>query len=213
MILDTVPLITTIIMAITVLVSLLAFNDANLKAKLIFEPYHIKRFGEWYRFFTSGLIHADIVHLALNMYVLYGFGQLTETYFVLAFGSTGPFAYALMYTSAIALASVYSYFKHQDNPYYAALGASGAVSAVVFSSILFNPWAKISIIFIPVGIPGVVMGVLYLLYSQYKGRKEDDNIGHDAHFYGAVFGFIFPLLLKPTLIIDFVNIIRWNLGH
>jgi membrane associated rhomboid family serine protease len=206
-------IITTVIIAITVLISILAFNDHNLKQKLIFSPYQIKRSGEWYRFFTSGLIHADWMHLIFNMYVLYGFGQLTETYYVLSFGSTGPYAYALMYVVAIALAEVYSYFKNQDNPYYASLGASGAVSAVLFSSILFNPWSKIGIIFIPIGIPGVVMGALYLVYCQYKARKADDNIGHNAHFYGALFGFVFPLFLKPHLIIDFVNIIKWNLTN
>ena len=193
-------------MAITALVSYKAFQDGSLKWRFMFNAYEIKRKKEWYRFFSHGLIHADWVHLGLNIYVLYLFGGKVETSFVTQFGLVkGIVNYLLLYIGGLAVSSFYSYAKHQDNPNYNALGASGAVSAVVFASIALFPMDKLGIILIPFYIPGVIFGALYLLYSNYMAKKQLDNIGHDAHFWGALFGFVITFVFNPSLLSSFVN--------
>ena len=191
-------IITIAIIAITGLTSFRAFEDRMLKAKFIFLPAKIKESGEWYRFFSSGLIHADWVHLLFNLYVLWSFGQWVEQYFTIYFGSLfGRILYLGMYVLAIGASSIPDYKKHQDYYGYAALGASGAVSAVVFASIFFNPWqGGIGILFLPGSIPPMLFGALYLWYSSYMAKRQLDNIGHSAHFWGAVFGFVFTLVVS-----------------
>jgi membrane associated rhomboid family serine protease len=193
-------------MAITALVSYKAFQDSSLKWRFMFNAYEIKRKKEWYRFFSHGLIHADWVHLGLNIYVLYLFGGTVETSFVAQFGLVkGIVNYLLLYIGGLAVSSFYSYAKHQDNTHYNALGASGAVSAVVFASIALFPMKELGIILIPFYIPGVIFGALYLLYSNYMAKKQMDNIGHDAHFWGALFGFVITFVFNPDLLSSFVN--------
>ena len=172
----------------------------------MFNAYEIKRKKEWYRFFSHGLIHADWVHLGLNIYVLYLFGGKVEHEFIKEFGMVrGIVNYLLLYIGGLAVSSFYSYAKHQDNPNYNSLGASGAVSAVVFASIALFPMDKLGIILIPFYIPGVIFGALYLLYSNYMAKKQLDNIGHDAHFWGALFGFVITFVFNPSLLSSFVN--------
>ncbi len=203
------PYITYAIMVLTILLSWQANQNPSLKRKLIFYPFNVKRDGEFYRFITGGLIHADWMHLFINMFVLFSFGAKVEFAFLTTFGALGWFLYPLLYFMAIPLASTYSYIKHHDNAYYMALGASGAVSAVVFASILFDPTAGLVLLFFPFfPTPAFIMGLLYLLYSSYMAKRASDNIGHDAHFYGAVFGFLFPLCFKPKLIVNFINLIE-----
>ena len=193
-------------MAITALVSYKAFQDGSLKWRFMFNAYEIKRKKEWYRFFSHGLIHADWVHLGLNIYVLYLFGGKVEHEFIKEFGMVrGIVNYLLLYIGGLAVSSFYSYAKHQDNPNYNSLGASGAVSAVVFASIALFPMDKLGIILIPFYIPGVIFGALYLLYSNYMAKKQLDNIGHDAHFWGALFGFVITFVFNPSLLSSFVN--------
>lgn len=193
-------------MAITALVSYKAFQDSSLKWRFMFNAYEIKRKKEWYRFFSHGLIHADWVHLGLNIYVLYLFGGKVEHEFIKEFGMVrGIVNYLLLYIGGLAVSSFYSYAKHQDNPNYNSLGASGAVSAVVFASIALFPMDKLGIILIPFYIPGVIFGALYLLYSNYMAKKQMDNIGHDAHFWGALFGFVITFVFNPSLLSSFVN--------
>src|SRR5688500_6233279 len=151
--------ITLLLIVITCVTSIAAFNNENIRDQLIFKPYIIKRKKDWFRFLSSGFLHMDFVHLFFNMYVLFMFGRITEIYFMELFGRAGATLYILLYAIAIILSEVYSYFRHQDNPGYASLGASGAVSAVVFASILFQPLNKIGIIFLPIGIPGFVFGL------------------------------------------------------
>ncbi len=202
--------ITLLIIVLTCITSIAAFNNENIKQQLIFSPYIIKRKKDWFRFLSSGFLHSDWMHLFFNMYVLFLFGKTTEAYFMRTFDNAGATLYILLYTIAISLSEVYSYFQHQDNPGYASLGASGAVSAVVFASILFQPLNKIGIIFFPIGIPGFIFGILYLLYSMYMARNANDNVGHNAHFYGAVFGFLFPVVLKPELFMEFMQQISYG---
>ncbi len=189
--------ITIIIIIITALVSFAAFQSAELQQKLMMKPYTITRRNEWYRFITSGFIHANIPHLAINMLVLFSFGRVVEYYYQAAFDPRGELYFVIMYVGGIIVSDIPSYLKHRNDSSYSSLGASGAVSSVLFASIFFNPWSQVMVYFIPM--PGIVMGVLYLIYSGYMSRRGGDNINHDAHFYGAVWGILFTLLLRPSL--------------
>jgi len=176
-----------------------SFRRTDLFEKFKFNAYQIVHRKEWWRMITSGFLHANWSHLIFNMIALYFFGDLVEQYFGLYWGTLGKIIFFAMYIVAIPVSSIFSLIKNKDNHYYSAVGASGAVSAVLFASILFDPWIGIYIFFIPIPIPGIIFGPLYLAYSHFMGRKELDNIGHDAHFWGAVFGFILPILLKPVI--------------
>jgi membrane associated rhomboid family serine protease len=199
--------VTLIIIVVTALVSLLAFNKHEMFRRLAFNAYDIKHFKNSYRFLSYALIHADWVHLLVNMMVLYSFGRIVEQYYEILFGLKGILYFILLYVGGTALSTLPSYGKHKDDYTYTAVGASGAVSAVVFASILFDPLSKIYIFLIPIGIPAIVFGVLYLVYSAYMGKKNIDNVGHDAHFWGAVFGFVFTIGLKPELIVRLFSIL------
>ncbi|OWY21415.1 rhomboid family intramembrane serine protease [Sphingobacteriales bacterium UPWRP_1] len=200
---------TLLLVIVTGITSYLAFNDYGIRQKLIFSPYTIKRTGEYYRFLSSGLIHANWLHLIFNMFVLYQFGQIVESYYNDIFGQAGNMLYILLYTGGIIMSEMYSYFRHRNDPSYASLGASGAVSSIVFTFILFNPWADLQFLFFPfVPIKAVVVGVLYLAYSWYAARNIQDNIGHNAHFYGGIFGIVFTLAFEPSLAIYFYEQIR-----
>ena len=193
-------MITYLIIGLTCIFSGLAFQDRTMFNKYLLNPYLIHRNREWHRFFTHALLHADWGHLLMNMFVLYSFGRVIENYyFDILFGSRSGLFYSLLYVGAIIMSSVPSYEKHKNDSYYNSVGASGAISAVVFSSIIIEPTQKIMFLFLPFPIPAVLFGILYLFYSWYMVKKEADNIGHDAHFWGAVFGIVFTLMLKPAL--------------
>ncbi len=198
-------IINYVIIASTVIVSLLAWNQPELFSKLKFNPFLTKERKEYWRLVSYGLIHADWIHLFVNMFVLYSFGSLVTQYFELLFPGKSIFYYLILYIGGLLVASAPGYGKHKDNPYYNAVGASGAVSAVLFSSIVFNPMAKIYLFFVPIGIPAVVFGILYLIYSAYMDKKAKDNVGHDAHFWGGIYGFAITIALKPELFLHFVN--------
>jgi len=181
---------TLLIIILTALVSIPAFSNRIMKEKLLFRPYAISERAELYRFLTHGFLHANWEHLIINMYVLYIFGMFLENRFQAIFpNNLGTLAFLLLYLSAIVLSSIPSYFKHKNDPTYGALGASGATSALIFSFILFNPWEWF--IFPP--LPAILFGIVFLWYSNYMGKRGMDNIGHDAHFWGAVYGLIFTL--------------------
>ena len=194
-------LVTFILIGITVLVSYSSFQNSDLMNKLIFYPVEIKNKKEYWRFITHGFIHADFQHLLFNMITLFFFGRYTESAFHEIFGN--PFIYPLFYIIALIVSSIPSYKKHENDVYYRSLGASGAVSAVLYATVVFEPWNSIYIYFIKV--PAIIYAVLYLVYSNYMSRKQVDNIGHDAHFYGAIFGFVFPFVFKPYLISYFLE--------
>ncbi len=197
--------ITYIIIGITLLVSIPAMNNADLKWKLMFNAYQIKHHWEWYRFFTHALIHADWAHLLFNLFSFYSFGLFVESAYADEefFGGRGPLLYILLYVGGAAMSSVYSYEKNKDNIHYNALGASGAVSAVIFAFALINPMASISLFFIPM--KAWIFGFFFLGVSWYLGRRGGGNIGHDAHFWGAVYGVVFTLCLKPSLAQEFIT--------
>ncbi len=184
----------------TVIVSFMGFNNAVLFHKLKFNPYRIKHNRESWRFFSHALIHADWLHLLVNMYVLYSFGGLVESVFRSVFGNIGMLYYVLLYIGGVLFSSLYDFGKHKDDPYYNAVGASGAVSAVVFSSILIYPQGGLTIFPIPFSIPSWIFGILYLLYSAYMGKRGTDNVAHNAHLWGAVFGIIYTVILIPETV-------------
>jgi membrane associated rhomboid family serine protease len=191
---------TWILLILTLSASVLAFRNPDIGLKWRFSPWMIREKKEYYRFFSYALIHADWMHLGVNLFVLFSFGRAVEHLFAWHFPGKALFYYGILYVGGILFASLPSYGKHKDNPYYAAIGASGAVSAVVFSSIIMRPMAGIMLFPIPFEFPAVVFGVLYLIYSAYMAKRGQDNIGHDAHFWGAVFGIVFTLALKPALL-------------
>lgn len=187
--------ITIVIIAITVIVSLVALSNEELLNKLIFYPARMNTPGEYYRFVTAGLIHADFIHLFFNMYVLYIFGENVEYVYTAYIGK--PYLFGVMYFFALIAASLPAFAKHRNNYYYRALGASGAVAAVLFSFVYYAPWTMLYFFGI-IPIPAIVFAVIYLVYSAYAAKKGQDNIGHDAHFWGAVFGFVFTLIFDPS---------------
>lgn len=194
-------MITVIIIAITCIVSILCFNGTLNGNKLIFNAYQVWHRKEWYRMLTSGIIHSGWGHLFFNMLTLFFFGRIVEQYFSAAFGGVlGAVLYVMLYVSALAISSLGDLVKYRDNWNYNALGASGAVSAVLFASILFAPKMGIYIYLIPIPVPGYIFAPLYLLYCWYMAKRNMDNIGHTAHFWGAVYGILFPIICKPDVL-------------
>lgn len=204
--------ITLVIIAITAIVSILAFSRRDIYRRLAFNAYDIKHFRNGYRFVSYALVHADWIHLLINMLVLYSFGSVVEMYYNMVWGAKGLFYYLLLYAGGIVFSTTPAFAKHKDDYSYTAVGASGAVSAVVFASIIFDPLNKIYLFMIPIGIPAVVFGLLYLAYSWYMAKKNIDNIGHDVHFWGAIFGLVFTIALKPSLAVYFLERVRGLLG-
>lgn len=194
-------MLTVIIIAITCIVSILCFNGTLNGNKLIFNAYQVWHRKEWYRMLTSGMIHSGWGHLFFNMLTLYFFGRVVEQYFSAAFGGViGTVLYVVLYVSALAISSLGDLVKYRNNWNYNALGASGAVSAVLFASILFAPKMGIYIYLIPIPVPGYIFAPLYLLYCWYMAKRNMDNIGHTAHFWGAVYGILFPIICKPDVL-------------
>lgn len=192
---------TYILIFLTVIVSIACFNNRELSNRLSLKPNRVVHNREWYRVLTHIFVHGDVAHLAINMFVLLSFGLYVER-LLKAYEQAGSItnsylSYLLLYFGGAIAASVYDLIKQRNNPHYTSIGASGAVAAVVFTSIFFNPWNKLYL-FAVVPIPGIVFGICYLAYSQYMGRRGADNINHQAHLYGALFGFCFPLLMDPN---------------
>jgi membrane associated rhomboid family serine protease len=185
--------ITIAIVVITAIISFTAFSNQKIIDDLIFYPPAITRRNQWYRFITCGLIHADIAHLAFNMISLYMFGDLVERAFAQLFPEYGKLLYLAMYVLALVVCLIPTYVQQKDNYYYRSLGASGAVSAVVFAGVFLFPLGKIGLFIIPPIIPGFIFGPLYLIVTAYMSKKGNDNINHSAHFWGSVFGVVFVI--------------------
>jgi len=196
---------TIIIIAITSLISILALNNGDLMYKLRHWPYQESRRGEYYRWITGGLLHGDFMHLLFNMFTLFFFGRYVEEWFFSMFGAAGLVVYLLFYILALAASSSATFYRYRNTAGFASIGASGATAAVLFAAILLDPTIGIMLFLIPIPIPGFIFGILYLWYSNYAANKGQDNIDHTAHFFGAVFGFFFPLILQPSLILDFFS--------
>ena len=187
----------TILTLVTVAITIWAFNDRQIIETFIMSPYAVVHKKQWWRIVTHAFIHANWMHLIFNMIALWSFGVAVEHYFSMI-TKIPQTQFYLMYFGAIIFSSIPDLVKKRDNPNYLSLGASGGVSAVVFAAIFFDPWSLIYVFFLPC--PGIVFGVLYLIYSSYQSKQGGaDRINHDAHFYGSIFGFIYPLLLEPSL--------------
>ena len=203
--------LTTDIIAITVLVSWYALSKPTILNRMMMNPYRIQNQNEYYRFIASGLIHANFSHLLWNMFSLYFFGNIVEQYFAFIFGSAGPYFFIGFYMLAIIVSDLPTYFKNRNHPGYNSLGASGGVSAIIFASVLFQPLEKICFYFV-ICLPGFILAVVYVIYSYYIGRKSNDNINHEAHLYGALFGVLFCAVLYPASIPNFIEqIVQWRM--
>lgn len=193
-----------IIVVITSLISIYAFSNAGITERLSLKPTLVYHKHQYYRILSHSLIHADWTHLIVNMYVLFIFGDVCNQYFEYYFGAKHTILFLALYIASLIFSSLFSIFKHRNNQGYSAIGASGAVMAIVFTSIFFDPWNKLWFFGI-IPIPGILFGIIYLIYSLYMGKKNIDNIGHDAHFTGAVFGFLFPLIVDFRLLNMFIE--------
>jgi len=183
--------ITTIIIIITALVSIGGFSNPKIIDDLIFYPPAVSKHNQWYRFFTCGLIHADVGHLIFNMLSLYLFGRFVEDKFIEIFPDNGKWLYLLMYITSLLVCLLPTYFKNRDNYSYKSLGASGAVSAVVFAGLMIAPYVEVGFFLIPPIIPGFIFGPLYLLITAWLDKKGGGNINHSAHLWGALYGILF----------------------
>ena len=188
------------IIAVTCVISFLGFKNEKMISDLILWPPAIKRGKQYYRLLTYGFIHADGQHLLFNMITLYFFGALIEQFMT---GYIGTLGFVTFYLSAIVVSILPTYMKNTNNPSYRSLGASGAVSAVLFGFVLLQPWATILIFFIPC--PAIIYAVLYIAYSIYMDRQGNDNINHSAHLWGAAYGVLFLLAMEPRLIGAFLE--------
>ena len=199
-------MITISIIIITALVSYQAFRDHGLADKLIFQPAAV-RDGQWYRLLTYGLLHADFTHLLFNMFTFYLFGSSIENIFKLQFGGRiGALAFILLYIGGLLISIFPTYLKQKDNYYYKGLGASGAVSAVVFAYILINPMNFMGILFIPIMLPAFLFGFIFVFISMYLDKKEVGGINHSAHITGGVFGMVFSTV--AFFVVSNVNLLQ-----
>ena len=183
-----------LIIVLTVAVSLWGLSDPRVIHALILWPPAVKKKGEVYRLASYGIVHADVPHLLFNMVTLYFFGQAIEGVYLRALGQLG---YVWFYVMALVASILPTYLRHRDDPEYRSLGASGAVSAVLFAFILFRPLDSLYLFFIPIPIPAIVFAVLYVAYETWSQKQAKDNVNHSAHLWGAAFGVLFTLLMVP----------------
>ncbi len=184
--------VTIVIIALNALMSMKGFNDFNFRQKYLFNIGAIRR-GEQVRMISSAFLHANPPHLIFNMLTLYFFADAV----IFALGTIN---FIIIYVGSLLIGNLLSYFFHKDEYHYSALGASGAVSGVLYAAILLQPEMRLAFILLPIPIPAYIFGIGYLLYSIYGMRAQNDNIGHDAHFGGAVGGYLITLFIAPYLL-------------
>ncbi len=196
---------TVLIILITAVVSVYCFSKPEKLDALKFNAPMVLERKQWYRMFSYGLVHGGWAHLIFNMLTLFFFGMVVEQYFSDVWAGGGALIYLLFYISVLGVSTVGDLILHKADYGFSAVGASGAVSAVLFASILFEPKMGIYIFMIPIPVPGYIFAPLYLLYCWWMAKRKVDNIGHTAHFIGAVYGILFPLLLKPSIFMHFLS--------
>jgi len=194
--------ITLTIIVVTCIITLTGFKNGKIVDDLIFWPPAITKKHQYYRFITCGLIHADWMHLIFNMLTLFFFGRIMEVYYQGILGLQ-KWYYLALYIGALIVSNIPTFIKHRNDYNYRSLGASGAVSAVLFAFILLKPWQQIIVLVFPV--PAIIYGGLFLFYSAYMSRKGGDHVNHDAHFYGALFGVLFTIAVRPDVLEIFMN--------
>ena len=198
--------ITLMLVLIISLTSVMAFYNKEVIEQFQFNAFKIYHRKQFYRLLSHALVHANWEHLVVNMVVLWSFGAVVEHHFEMNFGGNSSYYYLALFIGSVIFSSFWSLVKQRNNYYYNAVGASGAVSAVLFAAIFFNPWESIYFFGI-LPMPGIIFGLLYLYYSYYMSRRKMDNIGHETHFLGAIIGFCTPMLIRPSLFWDFVNLL------
>lgn len=185
-------------------VSFLGFSNHTLFSKFLFKPYSILKNNEWHRFISCAWLHADYMHLFVNLFVLYSFGNYLEYFLNVYYKEQSSVLYLFLFLGSIVISHIPSYIKHKSNFNYQAVGASGGVSGILFAYILINPLSMLELyLFIP--IPAIIFGILYLWYSYYMSKKKIDNIGHETHIYGALGGIILITIIKPRIWVSFFN--------
>ena len=208
-------MITIIIIVITSLISIRAFKDRELMGRLIFHPPAVKQ-GNGYRLFTYGVVHADYTHLIFNMFTLYFFGPNIERTFKSVLGQTsGSAFFILLYLSALLVSIIPTYFKKKDNASYYSLGASGAVSAIIFAFVLINPMNYMGVLFIPIMLPAFLFGLIFIIISMSLDKKQLGGINHSAHITGGLYGIIYTIAIffvfaDTNLINSFISQIKIN---
>lgn len=195
--------ITLLIIGFTVLVSIQGFSRYDLIDRLKHSPYRENTAKDYYRLLTSGFVHADWTHLIVNMFVLYSFGLFIESFIIREFGlAQGRLIFLGFYLLNIILANLPTAFRHKNNPAFSSIGASGAVSGIIFVFILLKPWAMLLLFFI-IPVPAIIAGVGYLIYSSWAAKQGHGRLDHSAHFAGAIAGMIMIILLKKEILSDF----------
>ncbi|WP_431134783.1 rhomboid family intramembrane serine protease [Psychroserpens mesophilus] len=188
---DNLSLVAIVIIAANVLISYKGFNDYSFFERYKFNVGRVRQ-GEQFRMFSSGFLHADPPHLFMNMLTLYFFADGVIV-------SVGEFNFVVIYIISLLLGSLLSLYFHQNEYQYSAIGASGAVTGILYAAILLDPSMSLYLFFIPIPIPAYIFGIGYLLYSIYGMKNRIGNIGHDAHFGGAIGGLVVTLILVPSL--------------
>lgn len=197
--------VASIIFVFTIITSIYAFNDPGLFGKFMLHPYSVSRRYKVYTLITSGLIHADWMHLIFNMMTFFFFAFQLEA-------MIGSWQFGVVYFMGLILSDIPSVIKHKNDMWYNSLGASGAISAVLFSYILFQPFSSMIIFPLPIPIWAIIFGPLYLLYCVYASRQSRDSINHDAHFFGALAGLIVTVLIVPGVIPHFLSQLMAKIG-
>ena len=190
--------VASLIFVLTILSSVLAFSNPNLYANMILHPYSVSRGSRVYTVITSGFIHADWMHLFFNMMSYYFFAFDLEKVL-------GHWQFGLLYMASLVLSDLPTVQKHKNDEWYHSLGASGAVSAAIFSAIMFAPFNTMMIMPIPIPMYSIVFGILYLVYCHFASKHARDNINHDAHFFGALSGILITIILNPHLAHTFIE--------
>ncbi|MVZ61819.1 rhomboid family intramembrane serine protease [Sphingobacterium humi] len=197
--------VASVIFALTIGLSIYVFSNPQWYGRLMLHPYSVYRDkSKWYLVLTSGLIHKDWMHLLFNMITFYYFGFGLEATFVQISGPLGHLWFALLYIVALVLSDIATIIQNKDNYGYHSLGASGAISAVLFSYILFDPKMLLGI-FMIIPMPAYIFAVLYLGYCIWASKNASDGINHDAHLFGALTGILFTLILYPWIFKHFVS--------
>jgi membrane associated rhomboid family serine protease len=199
--------VTLILIVVTVVTSIIGWNNPSLQQKWIFNPFTVHNARQYYRFLSSGFIHSNTIHLLFNMIALFFFGGVIERIYTNVFGGLGILLYLVTYLAGIAVSNIKTFIKYKDSSYYNSLGASGGVAAILFASILYRPTSSICI-YLAICIPAFILGGLYLIYTYYSGKRTSDNINHDAHLYGSLFGIAFTIMLRPVVVVEFIERVK-----
>jgi membrane associated rhomboid family serine protease len=197
--------VASLIFALTIGATLLAFNNEELYGKWMLHPYSVSRKKNVFTLLTSGLIHKDWMHLFFNMLSYYFFAFQLE-------GAIGHWQFGVLYVASLILSDLPSIAKHKNDYWYHSLGASGAVSAVIFSFIMYAPMNRMMIMPLPIPIPAIIFGILYLVYCHYASKHSRDNVNHDAHFFGALCGVFITVILHPDVLQQFIHQLNGGVG-